>query len=80
MFAGQRPQPLSLKRANTTKELWSEPSSPATTFSSLSWAAEKSAAELAGLLRNAHASLREKEKGKRRLLFFLLLAPYSSFL
>ncbi|CAO3598535.1 unnamed protein product [Absidia cylindrospora] len=62
MFAGQRPQPLSLKRANMSNDLWSEPSSPATTFSSLSWAAEKSAAELAGLLKNAHASLREKEK------------------
>ncbi|CAO3589301.1 unnamed protein product [Absidia cylindrospora] len=59
MFAGQRPKPLSLKRiSTTTRDLWSEPSSPA----SLSWTAEKSTGELVVLLKNAHASLREKEK------------------
>ncbi|ORZ12266.1 hypothetical protein BCR42DRAFT_493649 [Absidia repens] len=59
MFAGQRPKPLSLKRiSTTTRDLWSEPSSPA----SLSWTDEKSTSELVVLLKNAHASLREKEK------------------
>ncbi|SAM01292.1 hypothetical protein [Absidia glauca] len=68
MFAGKRPQPLTLQqRVNTMgKNLWPEPTSPAattiTTFSSLSWAAEKSAAELRVHLKNAHMSLREKEK------------------
>ncbi|KAI8339008.1 hypothetical protein BC941DRAFT_421838 [Chlamydoabsidia padenii] len=68
MFAGQRPQPLSLQQRVYTmgKDLWPEPTSPAattiTTFSSLSWAAEKSAAELRIHLKNAHISLREKEK------------------
>ncbi|KAI8337703.1 hypothetical protein BC941DRAFT_425973 [Chlamydoabsidia padenii] len=57
MFAGQRPRPLSLKRpATLTKDPWSEPASPAPTFSSLS------SNELVVLLKNAHVSLREKEK------------------
>ncbi|KAI8093843.1 uncharacterized protein BX664DRAFT_295776 [Halteromyces radiatus] len=61
MFIGQRPPALSLQRK--TKEHCIEPTSPATTtFSSLSWTAEKSTAELAVLLKHAYASLHEKEK------------------